>query len=51
MLEAINRVMDIALKHQATLLHASTSEVYGDALAHPQVENYWDVEIRFIAIF
>jgi len=33
MLEAINRVMDIALKHQATLLHASISEVYGDALA------------------
>jgi UDP-glucuronate decarboxylase len=37
----VENLVKIALKHKATLLHASTSEVYGDALVHPQVENYW----------
>lgn len=29
-----------AEKYQARLIHASTSEVYGDPLVHPQCENY-----------
>lgn len=32
---------EIALKSSAKILHASTSEVYGDPEVHPQVESYW----------
>ena len=38
-LGAIN-VLDLALAHGATVLQASTSEVYGDPLVHPQHEGY-----------
>ena len=31
----------LARRDGAKLLHASTSEIYGDALVHPQVEGYW----------
>ena len=31
----------LARRDGAKLLHASTSEVYGDALVHPQDEHYW----------
>ena len=31
----------LALRHGARLLYASTSEVYGDPLVHPQAESYW----------
>jgi dTDP-glucose 4,6-dehydratase len=31
----------LAQKHQARYLLASTSEVYGDPLEHPQKESYW----------
>ncbi len=31
----------LAKRDGAKLLHASTSEVYGDALVHPQPERYW----------
>ncbi len=34
-------VLDLALKTGAKILHASTSEVYGDPLEHPQKESYW----------
>lgn len=34
-------VLDLALKTKAKVLHASTSEVYGDPLVHPQLESYW----------
>ncbi|NLI74357.1 MAG: SDR family oxidoreductase [Euryarchaeota archaeon] len=34
-------MLDIAERYGATLLQASTSEVYGDPLVHPQCENYW----------
>ncbi len=34
-------LLDLALKSKATYVHASTSEVYGDPLVHPQVESYW----------
>jgi len=33
--------LDLARKYSAGYLHASTSECYGDPLAHPQVETYW----------
>ena len=38
-LGAIN-VLELALEYGATVLQASTSEVYGDPLVHPQVEGY-----------
>lgn len=33
--------LGIAVAHKARLLLASTSEVYGDPLIHPQAETYW----------
>lgn len=36
---AIN-MLELAKKNQATILQASTSEVYGDPEIHPQVESY-----------
>lgn len=33
--------VDLALRHNSRYLVASTSEVYGDPLVHPQQENYW----------
>jgi nucleoside-diphosphate-sugar epimerase len=32
---------DLAERHGARLVYASTSEVYGDPQVHPQVESYW----------
>ncbi|MFM7602723.1 MAG: UDP-glucuronic acid decarboxylase family protein [Pseudanabaena sp.] len=34
-------MLELAKKYQARILLASTSEVYGDPLIHPQVESYW----------
>ncbi|HEU0036489.1 MAG TPA: UDP-glucuronic acid decarboxylase family protein [Kofleriaceae bacterium] len=34
-------VLDLAREVRARVLIASTSEVYGDPLTHPQVESYW----------
>lgn len=36
-----HNVMGLALVKQARVLLASTSEVYGDPMVHPQNENYW----------
>ncbi len=33
--------LELADKWNAKVFQASTSEVYGDALVHPQVESYW----------
>ena len=33
--------LGLAKRDGAKLLHTSTSEVYGDALVHPQEEHYW----------
>jgi len=33
--------LDVAHKHRAKYLFASTSECYGDPLEHPQKETYW----------
>ena len=37
---AIN-VLDLAIKNNAKILQASTSEIYGEPLIHPQNESYW----------
>ena len=37
----IINMLELAKKYNATLLHASTSEVYGNPLVHPQQESYW----------
>jgi dTDP-glucose 4,6-dehydratase len=34
-------MLEIARKHGAKFLHASTSECYGDPAVHPQTEDYW----------
>lgn len=38
-LGALN-MLELAPKHDATILQSSTSEVYGEPLVHPQVETY-----------
>jgi dTDP-glucose 4,6-dehydratase len=37
----VENMLEIALRHGAGFLHASTSECYGDPLEHPQTESYW----------
>jgi UDP-glucuronate decarboxylase len=39
--EGTLNVLDLAREVRARVLIASTSEVYGDPLTHPQVESYW----------
>jgi UDP-glucuronate decarboxylase len=34
-------MLDLALRNNARILQASTSEVYGDPEMHPQAETYW----------
>lgn len=34
-------LINLALQKKARLLQASTSEIYGDPLEHPQTETYW----------
>ncbi|MCV5825020.1 GDP-mannose 4,6-dehydratase, partial [Escherichia coli] len=34
-------MLGMAKRVKARILQASTSEVYGDPLVHPQPENYW----------
>jgi len=34
-------LLELALRKKAVFVEASTSEVYGDPLIHPQVETYW----------
>lgn len=36
-----HHALELAHQHGARFLQASTSEVYGDPLVHPQVEEYW----------
>lgn len=36
-----HKALGLAKQKKATFLLASTSEVYGDPLVHPQKENYW----------
>lgn len=37
---AIN-MLGLAKRTHAKIFHASTSEVYGDPIVHPQIESYW----------
>ncbi len=37
----VANLLALAHRHGARLLHASTSEVYGEPLVHPQPETYW----------
>lgn len=37
----IMNLLEIAKKYNAKILQASTSEVYGEPMIHPQTENYW----------
>lgn len=39
--QGVWNLLDLAQRNKARLLHASTSEVYGDPLEHPQREEYW----------
>lgn len=39
-LGALN-LLELAARTGARIFQASTSEIYGDPLVHPQVENYW----------
>jgi dTDP-glucose 4,6-dehydratase len=36
-----HNALGIAKRHKARFLLASTSEIYGDPLVHPQTESYW----------
>ena len=37
----IINMLDLAKRYNAKILQASTSEIYGDPIVHPQVESYW----------
>ncbi len=39
--DGTRNALDLAVEHEARFLLASTSEVYGDPLVHPQREDYW----------
>ncbi len=38
----IRNILELAKKNNAKVLHASTSEIYGNPLEHPQKETYWE---------
>lgn len=37
----IMNALELAKKNNASILHTSTSEIYGNPLVHPQPETYW----------
>jgi dTDP-glucose 4,6-dehydratase len=39
--EGTRRLLELAERHGARFIQASTSEVYGDPMVHPQREDYW----------
>jgi dTDP-glucose 4,6-dehydratase len=39
--DGTRNALEVAKKHRAAFLHASTSECYGDPTVHPQPESYW----------
>jgi dTDP-glucose 4,6-dehydratase len=39
--EGTRHLLELALQHDARFVQASTSEVYGDPIEHPQREDYW----------
>lgn len=40
-IDGMRNVLELARRCHATVLHASTSEIYGDPEVHPQPERYW----------
>lgn len=40
-IDGLCNVLELAKRTGARVLHASTSEIYGDPLVHPQPEPYW----------
>ena len=40
-IRGLENCLELARQTGARVLHASTSEIYGDPLVHPQVESYW----------
>jgi len=42
-----HKALGLAMGKKAKFLLASTSEVYGDPLVHPQKEDYWAMSIRW----
>lgn len=40
-IDGLRNVLELAKRTGARVLHASTSEIYGDPLVHPQPEPYW----------
>lgn len=40
-IQGATRLAILAQKLKAKMFHASTSEIYGEAMVHPQPENYW----------
>ena len=41
-------MLGLAKRINATILQASTSEVYGDPDIHPQIETYWGLSLIHI---
>jgi nucleoside-diphosphate-sugar epimerase len=39
--DGVANLLELARRHRARFLQASTSEVYGDPAVHPQTETYW----------
>ena len=39
--DGVRNMLELAQRYGARMLQASTSEVYGDPLVHPQKEDYW----------
>jgi len=37
----IKNILQLAKENRAKILHASTSEIYGNPIEHPQKESYW----------
>lgn len=40
-IDGMRNVLDLARRCGAMVIHASTSEIYGDPAEHPQLERYW----------
>lgn len=40
-IDGIRNCLELARRTGAKMIHASTSEIYGDPLVHPQSESYW----------
>ncbi len=40
-INGVQNMLALATRSHARILQASTSEIYGDPLVHPQIEDYW----------